>query len=372
LSRGARQAAGLVALAAACSTQGTPTGAVEKPSAQTRAPIVITERGPGGGRLVAIDETGDRLFEVVTMQEQLIRDTNPAISPDGKWIVFASSRGRAKLEETSLWLAPLGVEVAPQQITTGPAVDTHPTWTRDGAAIVFASTRAGTFDLWKLSFEVAAGAPRLGEPVQLTSSPDQEVTPTTAPDGRVAYAALSVVEKPGEPAEARSRIWVLPAGGGAATPLTEGPADGSPSYSPDGKELAFTRPEARERSIDADLWRMPSEGGAVQKLLDLPGTDESGPVWSRDGSYLFATSLVRGADGRPLFSSVIFFDRRLPAPEARILIDRLGAIPRLTPALADLPLREAVLRQRPRYLDTLREVLRDAIEKLPASPPSSP
>lgn len=357
---------GWLAGSAACSTSSS--GTVEKPIAETRAPIVVTERGPGGGRLIAVDETGDRLFEVVAMPDVTIRDTNPAISPDGKWIVFASSRGRQKLEETSLWLAPLGVEVAPTQITSGSSVDTHPAWTRDGAAIVFSSTRAGTFDLWQVSFEVVAGAPKVGEPVQLTSAPEQEITPSTAPDGSVAYAALSVVEKQGEggerEAEARSVIRVRGADG-AIRDLTEGPADGSPSYSPNGEELAFTRPEPRELSVDADVWAMPAAGGPGRKLLDLPGTDESGPVWARDGRFLFATSLVRGADGRPLFSSVIFFELGVSKPVARVLVDRVGAVARLTPALSEIPLRDGVLRQRPQYLDTLRDVLRKAVERAP-------
>ncbi len=344
-----------------CSTPSS-SGSVEKPLAETRAPIVVTERGPGGGRLIAIDETGDRLFEVVAMPEQIIRDTNPAISPDGKWIVFASSRGRDKIEETSLWLAPLGVEVEPTQITRGPAVDTHPAWSRDGAAIVFASTRAGTFDLWRASFELAAGAPVIGEPVALTDGPDQELTPSLAPDGSIAYAAISVVEKAGAAPEARSRVMVRRPDGVIAA-LTDGPADGSPSFSPDGSQLAFTRPEVRQQGVDADLWVMPSVGGPAKKLLDVRATDESGPVWSRDGRFLFATSLVRGADGLPVFSSVIFVELAAAAPVARILVDRVGAVQRLTPTLSDVPLRDAVLRQRPQYLDTLRDVLRRAIER---------
>lgn len=360
-------AASLASSLAACST---PSGGVEKPIAETRAPIVVTERGPGGGRLIAIDETGDRLFEVVAMPEVTIRDTNPAISPDGKWIVFASSRGRSKLEETSLWLAPLGVEVAPTQITGegGSFVDTHPTWTRDGSAIVFSSTRAGTFDLWKATFEVVAGSPRVGAPVQLTSAPEQEITPSTSPDGSVAYAALSVVETKGEDgkaeAEAKSVVRVR-SPDGSIRDVTDGPADGSPAYSPDGSQLAFTRPELRELGVDSDVWVMPAAGGAARKLLDQPGTDESGPVWARDGRFVFATSLVRGADGRPLFSSVIFFDPGQAPPVARVLIDRVGAVARLTPALSEIPLRDGVLRQRPRYLDVLRDVLRKAVERAP-------
>jgi Tol biopolymer transport system component len=365
-----------VALVAAwaCSTPSSPrsSGEVEKPNPQTRAPIVLTERSPStGGRLVAIDETGDRLFEVVQVPTAVTRDTNPAISPDGKWIVFASSRGRA-IEDSSLWLAPLGVEVEPQQITSGAGVDTHPTWTRDGGAIVFASNRSGSFDLWRLSFDVVAGAPRLGPPEQLTTAKDQELTPSVAPDGRIAYAALRLVPAAaGAAAEAQSRIEVREPDGAIAA-LTEGPGDSAPAFSPDGQQLAWTRPEARTAAVDADLWLMPSHGGAGKKVIDLPATDEAGPVWSRDGAYLFATSLVRGGDGRPFFSSVIFVELAAAPRVARVLIDRVGAVTRLTPTLSEVPLRDAILRQRPEYRDTLRDVIRQALERAPAAPPSAP
>lgn len=111
-------------------------------------PIVAAEVGTGGLKLIAIDERGDRRFELVAPIDGANRDVNPAISPDGRWVVFASTRDRAT--GTSLWIAPLGgPEAIPRRLTADPAVDQYPVWTRDGRAIVFASTRdGGDFDLW--------------------------------------------------------------------------------------------------------------------------------------------------------------------------------------------------------------------------------
>lgn len=363
-----RRAAAILTLAA-CSSPASP-AALESPTASLRAPLVVAESGPAGGRLVAIDESGDRLFDVVRSPGANVRDSNPAISPDGQWLVFASSRGRSPAE-TALWLAPLGAQVEPTQITTPPgaAVDTHPAWMRDGSAIVFASTRAGTFDLWRAPFEVVAGRPRIGELVRLTTAEDQEVTPSVGAEGQIAYAAVRVqAASAGQEPEARARleVWRPDGPSGSISALTEGPGDGSPSYSPDGKQLAFTRPKVHERGVDAELWVMPAAGGAARPLLELAGTDEHGPVWSRDGRYLFATSLWRGADGRPKISLVIFFEVGASRPVARVLIDRVGAVNRITPAVASRPLRDELLRAAPPYVETLREVMRKALERRPA------
>jgi Tol biopolymer transport system component len=365
------RAAGVVVSVAACSAST----ALEAPKVEQRIPLVVAESGPTGGRLVAIDETGDRLFDVVAAPGAAVRDSNPAISPDGRWLVFASSRGRDP-KDTALWLAPLGMRSEPMALTTPPgaAVDTHPAWTRDGSAIVFSSTRSGTFDLWRLRFELAGGAPRVTEPERLTTAPGQELTPSVAPDGTIAYAAVTLVEGAPEPRsakaaepEARARLEALRPDGTIAA-LTEGPADGSPSYSPDGQSLAFTRPAVRARGVDADLWVMPAKGGAAKVLLDVPGTDEHGPVWSRDGRFVLATSLWRGADGRPKISLVIFAELGGERPLARVLVDRLGAVNRITPAVSGEPLRDTVLRQRPGYLDTLRDIMRKALENATLEP----
>ncbi len=269
--------------------------------------------------------------------------------------MFASSRGRA-LDATSLWIAPLGVEAVPVALTAGSAIDSHPTWTPDGRAIVFASTRdGGDFDLWRVA--IANGRPT-GEPVQLTTAAGHEVTPTVASDGAVIYAAVTPTAERTIDSRLEERRP-----DGSITVLTQGPADTSPSLSPDGTTIAFARPLVHDGSPTSELWRMPRGTATATPILSapLPLTEESGPVWSRDGRFVFATSVLRG-DAGVVFSSVIHIDLRETPPRARMLRDSAGAIARLTPAIAAPVLDDKALRADPEYLSELARILAAAIE----------
>jgi Tol biopolymer transport system component len=341
---------------AACAGRAKP-----EPAAEPRIAIIVAERGPQGARLVAIDERGDRQFDLLEVSETLARDSHPALSPDGAWVVFASSRGRP-LDETSVWIAPMAPQAVPHRLTTDAALESHTVWTRDGRAIVFASTRAGgDFDL--VSLAVERGRP-VGEPAALTSADGHEVTPATSADGSVLYAAIT----PREGGEVESRIEARAPDGTIAV-VTQGPADGSPAVSPDEATLAFSRPVPHESGLDAELWTMPRNGGpeSATVLVDLPLTDESGPVWSHDGRYLFATSVLRGAQGNAVFSSVIVIDTRERPMKARMLEDRAGAIARLTPAIGHTTLDASALRADPEYLPELARIMAAAMAQ-PAEP----
>lgn len=348
-----------VGFAAACGARTVP-----GPPASDRIAIVASERGDGGARLVAIDEHGDRQFELVQPAAGLVRDSNPAVSPDGKWLAFVSSRDRP-IDQTSLWLAPLGVAMPPRRLTDGRAIDAHPAWTPDGSAIVFASTRdGGEFDLWRLALQ--GGRP--GELSRLTRAPGHEVTPAVAPDGTIIYAAVT------PDAERRAIETHLEerAPGGAIRALTAGPADSSPAVSPDGARLVFARPALHDGKPDSELWLMVRGTGAIAPLVDLPLTDESGPVWSRDGRFVFATSVLRGDGGRVVFSSIIHVDTREAPPAARILEDRVGAIVRLTPAVTTTPLDAAALHGDPAYLPELARIMSRMIEQQIEQPIDQP
>jgi len=346
----------LVAALVACGAQP-----VAHPPPRDRIAIVASERGPEGARLVAIDEHGDRQFEIVQPATVTVRDTHPAVSPDGAWIVFASSRGRT-LDQTSLWIASPGIERPPRRLTEGPAIDAYPVWAPDGSAIVFASTRdGGTFDLWRLAMR--GGTP--GELLRLTHGAGHAVTPAVAADGTIIYAEVV-------PNEARRDIETHleeRAPDGTVRALTSGPADSSPALSPDGSRLVFSRPQIHDGKPDAELWLLVRATGAITPLVDLPLTDESGPVWSRDGRFVFATSVLRGAEGKVVFSSIIHIDLREVPPVARMLEDRVGPIVRLTPAVTATPLDATALHGNPEYLPELARIMSRAIDQQREAPP---
>ena len=328
--------------------------------------IVATERSAEeGGILVAIRENGDRAFHLVTTATGAkVRDTAPAFSPDGKWLAFHSSRGRSlSNNESSIWVVPVGYEALPVRVTSDKAVDRDPVWTPSGDAIVFSSSRGGSFDLWRVPVRIEGGRITAGRMQQLTTAKTHEMTPTIAPDGRIAYTA--VTQSAG--GETKSKIEERsPAG--KITELTEGPADSSPRFDPTGDKLAFSRPVLRGAkdgsgsALDADVFVR--AGGRVRPAIEVPLTDESAPVWSVDGRWLFATSLVRSAkDGRPIHSSVVHVDLQEQPPVVRVLTESAGPLARLTPALAPVVLDSAALHKNPDYATWLAKVLTAAIQK---------
>ena len=104
--------------------------------------------------------------------------------------------------------------------------------------------------------------------------------PQPAPDGkRVVW-----VQTFADPAEDRTgtRLWLGRLDGRAAPrPITAGPRDGSPRWSPDGQTLAFLA----NRGKRTQIYLMPFDGGEPRALTQSPfGVQD--PAWSPDGRRL--------------------------------------------------------------------------------------
>jgi dipeptidyl aminopeptidase/acylaminoacyl peptidase len=104
--------------------------------------------------------------------------------------------------------------------------------------------------------------------------------PHLSPDGQLLVFVRSWVDR--EAMEGRSQIMLMPLPHGPAAPFTWGTRDTHPRFSPDGRHLAFLRPDDQLRR---QVWVMPVHGGEAQALT----TVASGVVefaWSPDGQRL--------------------------------------------------------------------------------------
>jgi TolB protein len=122
-----------------------------------------------------------------------------------------------------------------------------------------------------------------GTIVRLTQDPALDGGPTWSPDGRwIAFHS----DRDGD-----YEIWIMAATGGPATQLTDDPAqDISPRWSPDGASIVF----ASDRGGTYGVWAMAADGSDVRVVTDTP-QDEWAGSWSPGGSEL---AFMRALEGR--------------------------------------------------------------------------
>ncbi|HTP19176.1 MAG TPA: S9 family peptidase [Solirubrobacteraceae bacterium] len=117
--------------------------------------------------------------------------------------------------------------------------------------------------------------------------------PDLSPDGRRVAFAVSAADENED--RLRSSIWVATADGSSAPRrFTEGPADKSPRWSPDGRWLAYIS-TTDGHPEDAHLRLAPLDGGVPARLGELPGP-VSQIAWSPDSARLVVVCRVGAAD----------------------------------------------------------------------------
>lgn len=140
-------------------------------------------------------------------------------------------------------------------------VDSQPRWSPDGQQIAFASDFGGTWQIWVMRAD-GSDARSLG-----VSSYGPAAW---SPDGsRLAYMAFD------------RRFWTVKPDGTGAAPLSREPTGGNrPSWSPDGRHIAFGT------WTDGALYLLNVADGTVTRLTATTGSDEC-PSWSPDASTIF-------------------------------------------------------------------------------------
>ena len=206
-------------------------------------------------------------------------DYNPAFSADAAWVVFTSERdGSADLYRVKADGTGIGSTL--ERLTDHPAYDDQAAFSPDGRQIVFVSTRAGgRANLWVL--DVATRSAK-----RLTSGAWGDFRPAWSPDGQ--WIAFS--SDRGTPFQFALGRWeqlhlvdiyvIRPDGSGLRQLTTSGGVCGSPQWSRDAKRLAVYCMPAQD-SFDNRVLNPGGESllgaidvaaGTVTEIPAAPGT----------------------------------------------------------------------------------------------------
>jgi Tol biopolymer transport system component len=177
-----------------------------------------------------------------------------------------------------------------KRLTNNLASDNDPAFSPDGKKIVFVSDRDGNQEIYSMN---ADGS---GTPKNLTNNAADDIQPTVSPDGRkIAFATLRDDAPPLEPYGQGFEIYVMDADGSAQTRLTHNPSgrDWGPDFSADGKRIVF-------RSGGGDephgIYVMAADG-SDQPVLILDDIFADSPSYSTDGKKIAfdtATEILMG------------------------------------------------------------------------------
>ncbi|MCD6291570.1 MAG: PD40 domain-containing protein [Anaerolineae bacterium] len=293
----------------------------------------------------------------------------------GLIFIIAAALGRPGRRQVSLggigvvlWLGCLGVysltSSSPSVVKSVPTVMPSPTVmatpsvTHPRGRIVFHSERTGDFDIWVMNDDGT-------DQRQLTDAHGRDIEPAWSPDGRkIAFASarddpenlqLYIMNADGSdqhpllPFEASDNwspawspdgqkiayqsnrdhsfeIYVVNADGTGRTRLTgtgaqadgqPSPNNSMPSWSPDGKRIAFVS----DRDGNHEIYVMNADGSDQRRLTNHPA-DDVRPRWSPDGQYILFESDRHGRRG--LYVIPAPGANPQPTREAKLLTDARG------------------------------------------------
>ena len=185
--------------------------------------------------------------------------TDPALSPDGKLVVYASDRAGGN--NLDLWVQQIDGG-APLRLTFDPANEYEPSFSPDGTRIVFRSDREGG-GVYVM--------PALGGEPRLIAKGGRQ--PRLSPDGtQIAYVKSL---GSGQSGIALGELFVVPSTGGTAQELvSEDVGAASPVWSPDGAFILFARGEYRIEDWGIVRSDRAASGRGKQDLVAVLPLDE--------------------------------------------------------------------------------------------------
>jgi dipeptidyl aminopeptidase/acylaminoacyl peptidase len=245
---------------------------------------------------------------------------DPQRSPDGVWVAYTLTTIDAEKDKrnTDIWMVKWdGTEQI--QLTSSPDGESSPRWSPDGKYLAFVASR-GTEEekkkggqLWLLNRsggEAQKVSDIKGGVSDIQWSPDStriayvanDIDPDDEPEKKEGWKRKTTppividryhfkADREGYLKRLYNHIAVFELATKSATVLTTGQVDdGNPSWSPDGKQIAFLSKRGAadpDRTLNENLWAIDAKAGATPRQITSTPEGEGGrPAWSPDGSRI--------------------------------------------------------------------------------------
>jgi Tol biopolymer transport system component len=159
------------------------------------------------------------------------------------------------------------------RLTSNPGRDIYPSWSPDGKEIVFVTGRLAGANLWLMNAD--------GSDQRPLTDIGKDTEPSWGSNGLIAFSRGK-----GD----RHDIFVVMPDGSGLLNLTKNrsPDDLAPSWSPDGKRLAFVS----ELDGDYEIWVMNEDGAGLHQLTHGFARVGRRVTWSPSGKLLAFSALT--------------------------------------------------------------------------------
>ena len=213
----------------------------------------------------------------LTLQQKSFLASTPSLSFDGERVAYVWQIDRDRQWHYDIYI--IDIRSGEQhQVTFVPSIDLHPSWAPDGSKIAFASDSEGVFNLYTID---ANGQNR----TRMTNSTGDDVQPDWSPDGsKIAFAS--------DQASAVHQIYWLDVKTGHQQKLTQSDLyTGYPRWSPDGTRVAFHSAVVdKTPPVFREILQVRADGNGLKSLI-TDGEYNNNPTFSPNGKQIAFTSL---------------------------------------------------------------------------------